>query len=79
MRRMYSEAQVKKMIIETLSEFGIEINNSGELELNVPVRFDEALYVKEDTDEQVLVPKPTNADLGKFCKVGTTGVGWFNN
>lgn len=78
MRRLFTRKEVESIVLDTLTNLGIFINTDEELEFNVPIRFDEALYVKNDEDEQVLVPKPANEDLGKYCKVISTGISWSN-
>lgn len=52
-----------------------EVGGNMEVDGNIKIADLDSL---QDTDGNPLIPQPENSDLGKFLKVGTTGIMWSN-
>lgn len=51
MRKLYSENQVKQIVIDVLKDLGIELEeDTGKLEFNVPVVFDENIKIDDSAE-----------------------------
>lgn len=85
MKKLYSEEQVRDIVLNILSELGIYYNEEyGTLEIGNSISLNSNIYLGDNAliykneEEQTVVPMPANEDLGKFCKVISTGIGWSN-